>query len=218
MGFLKTTVGKKYVVAITGLGWALFVLTHMAGNLLLFVGPEAYNRYGHALTSNPLIYVAEAGLVAILVLHVVFTISLSRQNKAAKPTGYAVTAAGAKRTDWIAKTMIVQGPLILFFIITHLKTFKFGEVYMVNYEGVEMRDLHRLMVEVFQDPGYVVGYIFALFLLGIHLRHGFASTFSTLGITSARFQKPIQVVSTFYGLIVAGGFMSQPIYIFLILS
>lgn len=218
MAFWKTTVGKKYIVGITGLIWAGFVLTHMAGNMLIFVSGEAYNKYGHALTSTPLIYVAEAILVFALGAHVWFTLQLAAYNKASKPIDYSYAAKGAKKTDWITKTMWIQGPLILFFIVVHLNTFKFGDPTVVAvYDGVEMRDLHRLVVEAFLQPGYVIGYLVALVLLGVHLKHGFASTFQSLGLINETWRPRVRAMSLVYGLVVSLGFLSQPLYIFFVM-
>lgn len=71
MNYFSSTIGRKQMVGVAGLGLSLFVLTHMAGNLFMFIGPEAYNKYAHALTSNPLIYIAEGGLISIFLLHLV---------------------------------------------------------------------------------------------------------------------------------------------------
>ena len=155
LNFLLSTFGRKQLVGLTGLGLSLFVLTHMAGNMLVFVGPRAYNEYGHALTSTPLIYLAEAGLVFFFTAHAYISLRLAWRNWRARPVGYAVSSHGEKRTPWIAKTLWVQGILLLVFVILHLITFKYGTYYTVNYGDGEIRDLFRLMVEVFAQPEYV---------------------------------------------------------------
>jgi succinate dehydrogenase / fumarate reductase, cytochrome b subunit len=151
-----------------GLGWTLFVAGHMAGNLLIFAGPEAFNRYGHAIVSNkPLLYGTEVFLVVCLLLHVGLGIKLTLENKAAKPKKYAQSPVSQKSASLASKTMAIHGSIILFFIIYHLITFKWGPVYWVEYQGETMRDLFRLVTEVFSSPAYVVGYIVCLFLLGL---------------------------------------------------
>ena len=108
--FLLTTVGKKYVMGASGLVWAGFVLAHMAGNLLIFVGPGAYNAYGHTLTSGYLIYAAETILVLALLTHVTMAIWLTLENRAARgPQRYAVTPNGKKQASLASRTMGVQG-------------------------------------------------------------------------------------------------------------
>lgn len=214
-GFLGSTVGKKYLMGITGLIWAGFVLAHMAGNLLIFVSHDAYNAYGHALTSGNIIYVAEAVLVSALLVHVFCALSLTKDNRAAKGQRYAVTASGKKKVTLASRTMAVQGSLILVFVIWHLITFKFGTYYETTVNGVVMRDLARLMVEVFQSPGYVGWYLACLVLLGFHLSHGFGSTLQSLGLMEGTYRNLWKKMSYGYAVIVALGFIAQPVYIFL---
>ncbi|MGZ3815222.1 MAG: succinate dehydrogenase cytochrome b subunit [Bdellovibrio sp.] len=214
-GFLGSTVGKKYIMGITGLIWAGFVLSHMAGNLLIFVSHDAYNAYGHAITSGNIIYIAEAVLILALIAHVYTAVSLTIANKAAKQTKYAVAANGQKRVTLASRTMAVQGSLILAFVILHLITFKFGVDYKTTVNGVEMRDLAKLMVEVFQNPGYVGWYLVSLILLGFHLSHGVGSSFQSLGLMEGTYRNLWRKLSIAYAFIVAAGFISQPLYIFL---
>ena len=214
-GFLGSTVGKKYLMGISGLVWAGFVLAHMAGNLLIFVSHDAYNAYGHALTSGKLIYIAEAVLVLALVTHVYTAISLTAANKAAKPTKYAVTASGKKKTSLASRTMAIQGSLILAFIILHLITFKYGTHYETTVDGVVMRDLAKLMEEVFQSAGYVVWYVIALILLGFHLSHGVGSSFQSLGLMEGTYRNVWKKLSYSYAVVVALGFIAQPLYLFM---
>lgn len=213
-GFLGSTVGKKYLMGITGLIWAGFVLVHMAGNLLIFVSNDAYNAYGHAITSGNIVYVAELVLVLALITHVSLAINLTMNNREAKPQKYAVAASGKKKVTLASRTMAVQGSLILVFIILHLITFKYGTVYTTNVHGTEMRDLAKLMVEVFAQPGYVVWYVICLILLGFHLKHGVGSTFQSLGLMEGTYRETWRKLSIGYGIIVALGFIAQPLYIF----
>jgi succinate dehydrogenase / fumarate reductase cytochrome b subunit len=215
--FLKSTVGKKYLMGLAGLVWSGFVLAHMAGNLLMFVSPDAYNAYGHALTSGNIIYVAETVLVLALLLHVFLAINLTLQNRAAKGPSYAVTPKG-KRARFGSKTMGIQGTIILVFIILHLATFKYGEHFDTTVNGVVMRDLFRLMVNVFKQPGYVVWYLISMVLLGIHLSHGVGSVFQSFGWMNGRFQPLLRKLSIGYAVIVALGFISQPLYIYFFAS
>lgn len=202
-------------MGISGLIWAGFVLAHMAGNLLIFVSHDAYNSYGHLLTSGYIIYVAEAVLILALVAHVTMAILLTRQNRAAKSQTYAVSAKGAKKVTLASRTMAIQGSLILVFLIYHLITFKYGEVYYTTVNGVQMRDLARLMVEVFEQPMYVVGYVISLVILGFHLKHGVGSSFQSLGLMEGSYRETWKKLSIAYGVIVALGFTAQPIYLFI---
>lgn len=214
-GFLGSTVGKKYLMGITGLVWAGFVLAHMAGNLLIFISHDAYNAYGHALTSGKLIYVAEAVLIFSLIAHIYTAISLTVANKAAKPSRYAVAAGGKKKVTIASRTMAIHGLLILVFIILHIATFKFGTYYETTVNGVVMRDLARLMAEVFQSAGYVAWYVVALILLGFHLSHGVGSSFQSLGLMEGTYRNLWRGLSYCYAAVVVLGFIAQPIYLFL---
>jgi succinate dehydrogenase / fumarate reductase cytochrome b subunit len=187
----------------------------MAGNLLIFVSNDAYNSYGHALTSGNIIYVAEAVLIIALIIHVGMAVSLTLANRAAKPVRYAVAASGSKKASLASRTMAIQGSLVLAFIILHIITFKYGTHYDTTVNGVVMRDLARLIGEVFQDPGYVGWYIFCLILLGFHLSHGIGSTFQSLGLMEGTYRNTWKKLSYAYAIIVALGFISQPTYLFL---
>ncbi len=214
-GFLNSTIGQKYIVATTGLLFALFTLSHVTGNFLIFVGPEAYNMYSHALISNPLIYVAEAGLVLLFMVHMATATHLTMKNFAARPEPYAVTASGDKATNKVTKMMWIQGIVILIFTVFHLITFKFGTLYTAVYDGVEVRDLHRLVIEVFQSPAYVAGYVVVMLLLGLHLSHGFQSVFKTFGFNHPQYEDRLRALGILFSLFVALGFSAQPVYVFL---
>ena len=214
--FFKSTVGRKYLMGITGLIWMGFVAGHMAGNMLIFISPEAFNSYGHAIVSNKLLlYGTEAALLAALVVHVICAVVLTRQNRAARDTRYAVMSNGSKQPTLASRTMAVQGSLVLAFIIIHLISFKYGAYYETNINGVVMRDLYKLVLEVFQSPGYVVWYSVSLVLLMFHLSHGAASIFQSFGVLERKMQNGIKKAAWVYAFLVTGGFLSQPIYVFL---
>lgn len=212
--YWRVTIGQKQIVAATGLGLALFVLSHMAGNLLMFKSPQAYNEYGHALVSNPLFFLAEGGLIAAFLFHASIAIRLQFINKAARPVAYAASPTGAKATDPVSKTMAIQGMIILVFVLLHLWTFKYGPHYEVDYGKGPIRDLFKLVTEVFQSPGYIAWYSFSLIVLGLHLSHGIKSVLQTFGIHHPAYQNHIKLAAVLYALLVAGGFLSQPIYMF----
>lgn len=215
LDFLKSTVGRKYIMGLTGLVWMGFVFSHMAGNLLILFSSDAYNAYGHAIVSNKLLlYSAEVILLLALIAHVTTAISLTIENRAAKKNRYAVQPVGDKATSWASRNMGFQGSLILAFIILHLITFKYGTVYETTVGGVQMRDLSRLMFEVFASPGYVVWYVICLILLMFHLSHGAHSVFQSLGFLERKMQCGLKKFAWIYAVIVVGGFLSQPLYVF----
>lgn len=214
--WLCSSIGRKQLVGITGLGLSLFILTHMAANMLILFSPQAYNEYSHKLVTNPLIYIAEGGLLLAFLAHLLLALRLSWMNWRARDHRYAVMSNGEKRTTWTQRSLWAQGLVILAFLILHLITFKFGTWYTITYDGVEMRDLHRLVLEVFQSPVYVAWYIVCLVVLFFHVNHGVGSSLQTLGVHHPRFQKHIRCASLLYAVIVVGGFLSQPIYVFFI--
>lgn len=214
IGYLGSAIGRKQFMAVTGLIWSGFVFTHMAANMLILFSADAYNSYSHALITNPLIYVAEAFLVLTLLMHIFYGVKLTIENRKAKAHKSAKPTSGPKAPRFQSKFMIYHGTLILAFVILHLITFKFGTHYTTTVDGVEMRDLHRLVIEVFQNPVYVAWYLVALVAVGLHLAHGFWSSFSTLGFYHPERSKALNVLGYLYAFVVAAGFISQPIYVF----
>jgi succinate dehydrogenase / fumarate reductase cytochrome b subunit len=212
--FCTSTIGKKYLMGFSGLVWTGFVLTHMAGNLLIFVGKDAYNSYGHAITSGMLIYAVESLLLLTIFIHVFLGVNLAIKNWRSRPTHYAQSGHRDKGASLSSKTMIYQGTIILAFIILHLITFKYGQDIRTTVNGVEMRDLFQLMVNVFSQPGYVAWYIVALVLIAMHLRHGVSSVFQSFGLLHPAYQKMIKYFGFAYSVVVAAGFIAQPVYIF----
>lgn len=211
--YLCSSVGKKQIIALTGLVWSGFVLTHMSGNLLILMGPDTYNKYGHMLVTNPILYPAEAFLVLALLTHMFFAIRLTLENRLARAGGPSKNASCVKAARFGSRSMILTGLLIFVFVILHLRAFKYGPHYTTQVGGVEMRDLHRLVVEEFHEPLEIAWYTFALLVLGIHLSHGFASLMQTFGIGSVR-SCFIKKIGWAFAVIVAAGFIIQPFFIY----
>ena len=212
--YIFSSIGQKQLMALSGLGWALFVLAHMLGNLLILFGDEAYNKYSHVLVSNPGIYLAEFGLLVLLLTHVFYGIKLSLENSKARTTQYSVSKTASKQASLVSRTMKYQGIVILCFIVLHLINFKFGTEYMITYDGVQVRDIFRLVVEKFQSPVYVGIYIICVSLLGFHLSHGLYSSVQSLGFYHDKYMTCIKKCSVVYGFIIGLGFSITPIYIF----
>ena len=206
---MDSSIGKKVLVAVTGLILALFVLSHMLGNLLLFAGPETFNTYSHNLVTNPLIYFVEGILVLVFVVHVGLAINLTYINRMARGSSYALKPNGEKAPGLASQTMIFHGLYLFVFVIVHLITFKFGTVYM--YKETGMRDIYRLVLEVFQSPLYVGGYIISMAVLGVHLYHGVSSVFQTWGFNHPKYTIWLKNFGVFYAIFVAVGFMASPI-------
>ncbi len=207
---------KKAIVGVTGFILAGFVLMHMLGNALLFLGPETYNLYSHKLTSNPALYAVEAILVVAFVLHIFYATWLTKISRAARPVGYAVSPNGEKGASLASRTMIYHGALLLAFAILHLQTFKFGPYYEVTYDGVVMRDLYRLVIEVFASTNYVIWYCVSMAFLIVHLYHGVSSIFQSWGFNHPIYSPLLKKFGYVYAFGVGLGFLTNPIYAYLV--
>ncbi len=136
-------------------------------------------------------------------------------NRRARPVGYAVGPSGGKGGVNVAsKTLAYSGMLIFAFLVWHLITFKYGPVYPVFHEGEVIRDLHRLMVEVFQSALYFGGYIFMMVVVAAHLSHALWSSLQTLGLVKAGREKCVHGASIAFGILVGLGFAANPLYIY----
>ncbi len=212
--FFTSTVGTKVLVGLTGLMLCGFLVTHLAGNMLLFISPAAFNRYSHALTSNQLIYLAEAGLLAVFLVHVALAIGLTLQNQKARPVpyGYKNPAGDTSRKSLASSTMIYTGLLVLGFIVLHLQNFKFGSDYLTNDES--MRDIHRTVREYFQ-VGWTAG-LYAVFMvaLGFHLWHGFSSAFQSLGLDHPKLGRGLLHLGHLFAVVISVGYLVLPFWMY----
>ena len=213
--YFSSSIGKKQIMAVTGLLLCGFLLGHLAGNLLILYSPEAFNRYGHALITNPLIYVAEAGLALLFLSHIGLAIRLTIENKVARQNSYVVKIPTGRGATLASSTMPITGVIILVFLVFHLINFKFGNYYSVTYEGVVMRDLYRLVMEEFSRPIIVGFYLFSMLAMGLHLSHGFSSAFQSLGINHPKYNCKIKLVGYLFAAAMTIGFSLIPVYCFL---
>jgi succinate dehydrogenase / fumarate reductase cytochrome b subunit len=213
--FFTSTVGSKLLVAVTGLAMFGFLILHLIGNLTLYLGPDTFNHYGHKLISNPLVYPAEAGLIAIFVLHVWKTIRLTLISRSARPERYRVkkSAGYTTRKSLASTTMIVSGLFLLVFVPLHVATFKFG-AYYATAADTTVRDLYRLVVEIFSRPGYVAFYVVSMIVVGFHLWHGISSSAQTLGADTPTITPRIRVFGWVMAIVIGGGFLTIPLWLF----
>ena len=211
----STSIGKKQIMGVTGLLLCGFLVSHLAGNLTLLAGPDAFNKYSHTLTSNPLIYGAEFILAVIFIAHIVMAFRLGIENNRAIPVGYYMYKKSGRGGTFASATMQYSGVIALVFLVFHITGLKFGTQYTTSVGGVEMRDLYRTTIEYFQDPIHVLGYIIAMVTLGIHTSHGFWSAFQSLGLNHPKYMPKIQCVSKLFGLVVAIGFSGLAIFCYI---
>jgi succinate dehydrogenase / fumarate reductase cytochrome b subunit len=193
------------MVALAGLLLCGFLLTHLLGNLFLFVGPKAFNHYAETLEHNPLLPLAEIGLVALFVLHIVLSLRARWANMKARPIAYESFEGKGARTPG-SRSMAVTGTLVLAFLIVHLKSFRFAA------EQMRDTDMYQLVTSAFTSPLYAAFYVIALVGVGLHLSHGFQSAFQTLGLNHPRYTPLIKKAGIAFAILVALGFASMPIY------
>lgn len=208
--FLTSSIGRKITMALTGLLMIVFLISHLLGNLLIFAGAESFNHYSHALVSNPLIYLAELGLLVLFIGHIISGVTVFLRGREARPDAYKQSRwAGATSHKSISSsTMILSGAFIAVFVPLHLWKFKFGTYYAS--EG--MRDLYRLVIEEFHNPFVVVFYAVGMVILGFHLWHAFGSAFESLGVS---YRKALRRAGHLLALVIAGGFLFIPIAVFM---
>lgn len=217
-----SSLGKKYLMAATGFILFLFVLGHLAGNLQIFLGPEAINRYGHFLQSNiELLWPARIVLLLMVGVHLWAAAKLTVENRAARPEGYArYVAAGS---TWASRHMLMSGLIILVFIIYHILHYT-AQVQAVNLTGrdfvglvdAEQRhDVFRMMVIGFSN-GWVSGfYILGIGLLCLHLSHGASSMFQSLGWSSEAYRPGLDKLACVVAVLLFAGYISIPVAILL---
>lgn len=216
--YWKSSIGKKLVVAVTGLAMVLFLAGHLTGNMLIFAGKEAFDEYAkflHEAGHGALIWVARAGLIVVLVLHVWATILLTRENKAARKQEYEFQAT--IQASKSSRIMIWSGLTVLAFIVFHILHFT---VRVNSHLSDLAKESPYEMVIAGFSGGFlqvlvVLFYVVAMTLLCSHISHGVASMFQTLGFRSKNSASLIQRISIGYALVIWVGFVSIPVSILL---
>lgn len=206
------SIGKKFWMAVTGVLLVAFLLAHLAGNLLLYVDSNgrAFDAYARAMESNPLIPVAEVGLLALFVAHIAMALRVTAENRDARRHGYRVRASKGART-LASSSMAVTGIVVLVFLVIHIIDFRIGKGL------VDTRDegLSQLVRRRFASPLAVGIYVVAMIALALHLRHGFRSAMQSLGLNHPNLN-PIWVrAGWLFAIALAVGFASFPIYFWL---
>lgn len=222
LNLFLSTLGRKLIVALTGLFLLLFLAVHVSGNFLLLKGDggQAFNAYSEFMSSNTLIQVVAWLTKVFILLHVVQTIMLTIKNRNARPEKYAYSKPGSSST-WSSRNMMILGSLILIFLIIHLKTFwaefhyNQNAIPMTSYDPNQL-DYYAVVKLAFTELWYVILYLVALVGLSFHLWHGFQSSFQTLGLNHPRYNPLIHGFGALYSIFVPLGFATQPIYMYLI--
>ena len=205
-GTLSTSVGTKIVIGITGIALFLYLLIHIAGNLVVFLGPAAFNKYAYTLEGNPFLPIVEIGLLLVFLIHIYKTIRMFIGNQSTRPVRYATKkyAGPPSRKTFASSTMIVSGLWLLAFLILHVKTFRFGVEQEWPAGG---RDLYLLEMQAFTNPLIVGFYVVSMVVVGSHLWHGVSSAFQSLGIDQPAWTRFILPAGKTIAVLIAGGFI-----------
>jgi len=213
-----TSIGKKWIVALTGLVLVAYVLGHLAGNLQIFLPDKTrINMYGAFLHSlGPLLWVIRAFLLACFIVHIWTTILLAIENRRARPDRYEV--ARYKKSSFAGRSMVISGLIVLCFVIFHILHFTahvvrpdFDNLREMLPNGVERHDVFRMVVIGFQQPAASCFYILGMILLCLHLSHGFGSFVQTLGLNSSKLAPWLVNGGRVLAVIICLGYIAIPI-------
>lgn len=224
----SSSLGKKYIMAVTGLVLFLFVVGHMVGNLQIFLGPEAINRYGYFLQNlGEGLWLVRAVLLVVILLHIWSAIKLSAENKAARPIGYAEYKPVA--SSYASRTMLMSGLIILAFIIYHLLHFTVqtkainltGQDFHAFSEpikgtmGLERHDIYKMMIVGFSNIWVSAFYILGVGLLCLHLSHGISAMFQSVGLKNKVYGPFLDKAARVIAWILFIGYSSIPVAVLL---
>lgn len=212
-----SSLGKKFLMALTGLFLISFLVIHCAINAMIFYndGGETFTHWGHFMGTNPIIRTLEIGLVLGFVIHIFQGFSVWRQNRSARPVKYS-KVKHPEKSKWYSRSMGLLGTLILIFLVIHTAHFWIPNRLsqgISNWEHGEI-DLYGKMLVIFQDPLVVLIYLLGCFSLFWHLLHGFKSAFQSLGLNHVKYNKAIAFVGTAFSIIVPFIFALMPIAIY----
>lgn len=206
VGFWQSTVGKKALMAVTGVALFAFTIGHLLGNLQVFLGPERINAYGHALHElGPLLWVARIGLLVTVGLHILATVQLARRKKAARPQNYHYWKPTV--SSYASRTMYWSGPIIAAFVVYHLMHLTWGNAHRSFIEG----DVYHNLVTGFQFVPTSLFYLVAMGMLCMHLYHGLWSMFQTLGASHPRYTPLLRFGAKSLAFLIFAGYASMPL-------
>lgn len=206
---LNSSLGKKYVMAATGIFLVIFLVEHLYGNLLLYAndGGKAFIDYSHNMVHNLLIRIVEVVLFAAIIIHIAQALRLTIQNRSARPIKYKVNKTN-ETSSWYSRNMGLTGSIILFFLVVHLNTF------FVSYriKGLaENENIAWKVKEAFQAEWYSILYVLAITFVGFHINHGFQSAFQSLGLNNKKYAPLLKKTSTILAIVLTLGFISFPV-------
>ena len=212
-GMLTSSIGKKLVAAVTGVLLIGFLLAHVAGNLQVFAGQDKLNAYAVTLRKlGPALWALRLGLVAIAVVHVVVTLRIARENRAARGSDYAVVKPVQSKAT--TRSMLLTGLMLLLFVLYHLMHFTWHTLhadFAGRLDGAGRPDVYSMLVGSFREPAIAWTYVAAMVLLGSHLAHGTSSFFQTMGWRHPRREKLLAALGPLVGAVIAAAYVSMPL-------
>lgn len=212
---MSSSIGKKVLMAITGLLLCGFLVAHLGGNLLLFKSPESYNEYAHALHHQEVLLIfAEIGLLVLFVVHIYLGLKTKQENSDARPIPYAMRQSKMEQGPMAApasNVMFGTGIIVLLFLIIHLSDFRF-ELRNTLTDSAAVEQPYEKAARLLKDPLTAISYIIGSLVLGYHVLHGFQSAFQTLGLNHPKYTPFIKTVSLIFAIVVGVGFASFPIW------
>ena len=216
--FYHSSVGRKMIVAVTGVILIIFVIGHLLGNLQIFLGPEWINAYSqHLRDLGPLLWLIRAFLLVSVILHIYFTLLLALENRRARPEPYR--DQNYVKASWASRHMVVSGLVVLAFIIFHLLHFtarKFNPQFpLLKLDPLNRFDVYSMMVYGFQNIYVSIFYIVGLFLLTLHLTHGSSSFFQSLGLNNQRLTPKLAIGGRIFAWLLFIGYTSIPVAVLL---
>lgn len=213
--FLSSSLGKKAVMAASGLFLCIFLLEHLYTNVSLFYGDGGveFNETSHSMVHMLIIRIIEIVLFAAIVIHVIQATVLTKQNSDARPVKYAIDGASST-SSWISRNMGLTGSVILFFIVIHLYNFfvPYRITDTVGHEG--QMTLAQSVAEAMGNPVYAGLYLVSIIILAYHISHGFGSAFQSLGLNNKKYTPVLKKASAAFAILVLIGFASFPIIFF----
>lgn len=216
--FFRSSVGKKFIVAITGVVLIAFVVGHLLGNLQIFLGPEWVNSYAEKLRElGPLLWVIRIFLLVNVLLHIFYTISLALENRRARPEKYKQQEH--VKATFASRSMALSGLVLLAFIIYHIAHFTVRvtdpRFLLLKADPLNRYDVYSMMVYGFQNIYVSAFYIIGMFLLALHLSHGTSSFFQSLGLNDQKLTPRLATLGRIFAWLIFVGYTSIPIAVLL---
>lgn len=203
----SSSVGTKLLIGVTGLALFLYLIIHIIGNLIVFAGPAAFNRYAFVMEyGNPLLPAIEIALLLVFLLHIYKTVTMYLSNQQARPVAYELKKRAGKpsRKSFASSTMIFGGLWLIIFLVIHVKAFRFSPETPWPAGG---RDLYKQEMDVFANPLMVAFYVVSMLVIGSHLWHGIASAFQSLGADHPKWTPRLLAVGKVIAVAIAGAFI-----------